>query len=278
MATEFQSTLRAGTAEIAISPSNAWVLGVPITKHPIETVLHEMGRRIETREQGSIGITNTESIYFATKLADHREYIRNTVFSCCDGVGVVWAARMAGERVPRIHGPDLMLRACEFGVPRGWRHYFYGGRDGVAETLSQRLTARFPGMITAGTYCPPFRALSDAEDNGIIESINGSKPDIIWVGLGLLKQERWVAAHLGKVDAPWLIGVGAAFDFHAGTAKRAPKLFREAGFEWAYRLVLEPRMFTRNMRSIPFLMMAARNAVSIRLGGGKVDQTYRNRE
>jgi N-acetylglucosaminyldiphosphoundecaprenol N-acetyl-beta-D-mannosaminyltransferase len=147
-----------------------------------------------------------------------------------------------------------MLNCCKYGVGKGWRHYFYGGKNGVPQLLSKKLTEKFPGMKTAGLYSPPFRPLTPAEDEMVIDQINKVNPDILWVGLGLLKQEQWIAAHQDKIDASWIIGVGAAFDFLSDTIKRAPKVFREMGLEWFYRLVFEPRMFVRNIYSLSIFL------------------------
>ena len=118
------------------------------------------------------------------------------------------------------------------------------------------MTRRFPGLVTAGTYSPPFRKISTDEDRGIVERINNTRPDVLWVALGLLKQEAWIAAHFDVIDAPWMIGVGAAFDFHAGTIKRAPVFYQKIGLEWLYRLAFEPRMLIRNLYSFNLVLLA----------------------
>ena len=205
------------------------------------------------RSGGYISITNTESMYHALRISSHFQYINNADFSCCDGVGVVLAGKMLGVTIPRLHGPDLMLECCEYGIDKKWRHFFYGGKEKVPELLSKKLKEKFPGLIVSGTYSPPFRQLSRDEDEVIIGQINETNPDILWVGLGLLKQEKWIAKHLKKIRVPWMIGVGAAFDFHAGTIKRAPELFRRAGLEWLYRVTFEPRMLRRNFLSFSLL-------------------------
>jgi N-acetylglucosaminyldiphosphoundecaprenol N-acetyl-beta-D-mannosaminyltransferase len=157
-----------------------------------------------------------------------------------------------------------MLKACQHGVGRGWRHFFCGGREGVAELLSNNLTRQFPGMITAGLYSPPFRNLTEEEENNMIHRIRDARPDIVWIGLGLLKQEAWIAKYIGQIGAPWLIGVGAAFDYHSGTARWAPMWVRRIGMEWLYRLWHEPRMFKRNVFSFLFLLEAANCAIRTR--------------
>ena len=246
---------------MAFERPNDRVLDVPLSRCSFDHILLVMEKGIQSGWNKYICITNTESIYHATRIPTHFDYINNARFSCCDGVGVVLAGKMLGHKIPRLYGPDLMLKCCEYGVDKKWRHFFYGGKGGVLELLSKRLTEKFPGLITAETYSPPFRQLTPEEDKSIINQIDKDKPDILWVGLGLLKQERWIAEHLGEINVPWMIGVGAAFDFHAGTIRRAPAFFRNIGLEWLYRLAFEPRMLKRNFYSIPFLILVAREAI-----------------
>lgn len=233
------------------------VCGMPFTATPVEIVLEEIGCNISgERLNQAISITNTESMYFALRRRDHAEYIRQARFSLCDGMGVVIAGAAHGCRIPRFNGPVLMEKCCSYGVSRGWRHFFYGGKPGVAELLAQKLTQRFPGLIVAGMHTPPFRSGAFREDPEVIETIQRARPDILWVGLGLLKQERWIATHMASLRVPWFVGVGAAFDFHAETARWAPNWIQNIGFEWLYRLLHEPRMLSRNARSFVFLGQA----------------------
>ncbi len=230
------------------------ILGVKFTCCSYEEVLTSMANGIISGYRGYISITNTESVYHALRKPEHLQYINHADFSCCDGVAVVLAGRLLGNRIFCLHGPDLMIRCCEYGVKKGWRHYFYGGKKGVPQLLSEKLTKTNPGMITAGMHSPPFRSLTLSEDKRVIDQINTVQPDILWVGLGLLKQEQWISEHLTSIRVPWVIGVGAAFDFHAGTVKRAPKFFRDIGLEWLYRLTFEPRMLVRNLYSLSILL------------------------
>ena len=242
------------------------VCSVPVHCWPHENVLEEMGRNIiGPREPRYISITNTESMYHARRIPAHREYIEKARFSLCDGIGVVIGGWMEGKRVLRFNGPNLMLKSCQYGVAQGWRHFFCGGREGVAELLSNNLTRQFPGMITAGFYSPPFRNLTEEEETNMIQRIKDARPDIVWVGLGLLKQEAWIAKYIARIGAPWFIGVGAAFDYHAGTARWAPMWVRRIGMEWFYRLCHEPRMFKRNVFSFLFLLESANSAIRTRL-------------
>jgi N-acetylglucosaminyldiphosphoundecaprenol N-acetyl-beta-D-mannosaminyltransferase len=223
------------------------IMGLPIDSLPHAEVMRRIGEVIASGEPGHyISITNTESMYHGLRIPSHGEHIRNADFSLCDGVGVIVAGRAWGHRIERFNGPVLQLEASDQGRTRGWRHFFYGGKEGVAEEMERRLTERFPGLVVCGKYCPPFRDLSPEEDRQVVDMINESRPDIVWVGLGLVKQERWIQQHLHRVRAPWMVGVGAAFDYHAGTVPWAPKVLRSLGLEWLFRLIQEPRrLFVR---------------------------------
>ncbi|MDE2181448.1 MAG: WecB/TagA/CpsF family glycosyltransferase [Alphaproteobacteria bacterium] len=229
----------------------ALIDGLPISLASRDEILAEMDRAIGAGEIGHyIAITNTESMYHGLRDKTHGRYISAADFSVCDGVGVSVAACAWGHRIHRLPGPTLQLECSRHGVERGWRHFLYGGKPGVADAMSARLCAKFPGMNICGCYCPPFRPLTAEEDDAIIDLINATEPDIVWVGLGLLKQERWVTAHLGRVKAPWMIGVGAAFDFHSGAVPWAPAPLRKLGLEWIFQLALQPRQrIKRYLRS-----------------------------
>jgi N-acetylglucosaminyldiphosphoundecaprenol N-acetyl-beta-D-mannosaminyltransferase len=163
-----------------------------------------------------------------------------------DGMPLVWLSRMHGQRrTTRVYGPDLMLALCERSIATGYRHFFYGGGEHVAERLVQRLERRFPGLAVAGMHTPPFRTLSPGEDDEIVQQINETKPDIVWVGLGTPKQEHWIAQHVHRLTASALIGVGAAFDFHAGVKAQAPRWMQRNGLEWLFRMASEPRRLGR---------------------------------
>ena len=233
------------------------VCGIPVHSLPHIDVLNEMDSNIQGgRKSLYISITNTESMYHALRITKHFNYIKNATFSLCDGIGVIIGGRFQGVEIERFNGPALMMEACEYGVEKKWRHFFCGGKEGVADLLAEKLSEKLPDLIVAGTYCPPFRELTSTEELNFIQQVNDSKADIVWVGLGLLKQEAWVEKYIEKLDVPWMSGVGAAFDFHAGTARWAPKWIRSIGFEWLYRLILEPRMFKRNVWSFVFMFQA----------------------
>ncbi|HWG57724.1 MAG TPA: WecB/TagA/CpsF family glycosyltransferase [Candidatus Acidoferrales bacterium] len=163
-----------------------------------------------------------------------------------DGMPLVWLARRRGHQLKRrVYGPELMLTFFQETVSQKYRHFLYGGEPGLPEKLAQSLQQRFPGTIIAGTYSPPFRPLTPDEDMTIVEMINSATPDVVWVGLSTPKQERWMYAHRERLNAPVLIGVGAAFDINSGAKNQAPRWMREHGFEWLFRLLQEPRRLWR---------------------------------
>ena len=216
--------------------------GFPIDVDDHDNVLAAMDRAIQERSTGHyISITNTESIYHARRIDSHGDYVRGADFSLCDGVGVIIAAKAAGDEVTRYNGPILQLDASRYGATRGWRHYYLGGADGSAEEMGKRLKDQFPGMIVAGIYEPPFRPLTAEERAEVIADIKRTKADIVWVGLGLIKQEAMVADLLEEADVPWMSGVGGAFDYHSGRIPWSPWIIRKTGMEWLFRLVVQPK-------------------------------------
>jgi N-acetylglucosaminyldiphosphoundecaprenol N-acetyl-beta-D-mannosaminyltransferase len=174
-----------------------------------------------------------------------------------DGMPLVWVSRLRGfGGVSRVYGPDLLLACCERFLDQKRRHFFYGAGEGVADRLAERLTQRFPGLMVAGVFSPPFRSLSLQEDQEIVDMINATQPDVVWVGLSTPKQERWMREHVGRVNASVLIGIGAAFDFHAGLKPQAPKWMQRTGLEWFFRMITEPRRLgCRYMINNPLFLM-----------------------
>ena len=158
-----------------------------------------------------------------------------------DGMPLVWLGRAEGQPVERVCGPDFMPALLQRGIPHGRTHFFYGGAPGVPEILAARLTRTYPGLRIAGTLSPPFRALSPAEQDSIVEQINAAEPDYVWVGLGTPKQDLWLATNRPRLNASALLAVGAAFDLFAGRRRRAPSWMQRTGTEWIYRLAMEPR-------------------------------------
>jgi N-acetylglucosaminyldiphosphoundecaprenol N-acetyl-beta-D-mannosaminyltransferase len=186
-----------------------------------------------------------------------------------DGVPLVWALRLLGvEGATRVYGPDLTPLLCEraaaLGIPVG----FYGSEPEVLDDLTARLVRRYPGLEVAYAYSPPFRPLTPAEDGRVADSINRSGAQLLFVGLGAPKQERWMAAHRGRVAAV-MLGVGAAFDFLAGRKRQAPAVLQRLGLEWLFRLVHEPRRLWRRYlyRNPRFVALFTAQLLRQRLAG-----------
>ncbi len=175
-----------------------------------------------------------------------REALNRCGLATAAGMPLVWWSRRAGfGGAGRVCGPDLMDALCARSASQGHTHYFYGGNPAVIQQLIARLGERHPGLRVAGYRSPPYRPLTQEEDEADIAAINAARPDFVWVGLGMPKQEKWMASHVGRIEAAVLLGVGAAFDFHAGIKPRAPVWMQRTGVEWIFRLASEPRRLAR---------------------------------
>lgn len=229
------------------------VLGVHVSAISRQEAVAEIGRWVREREPHYVCVTGVHGVMESQRDPALRRIHNESGLTTPDGMPLVWCSKAAGVgSVTRVYGPDLMLDVLEAGLGEGWRHYLYGGAEGVPELLAEQLAARLPGLQIAGTYSPPFRALTDEESAEVVERINGSGADLVWVGLSTPKQERWMAAHRARLQAPALLGVGAAFDFHAGRVRQAPALLQRVGLEWAFRLAVEPRrLWRRYFRNNP---------------------------
>jgi N-acetylglucosaminyldiphosphoundecaprenol N-acetyl-beta-D-mannosaminyltransferase len=185
-----------------------------------------------------------------------------------DGIAPIWLSRVRGEPLPtRLPGADLMRRVFERADRRGYGSYFYGDTDETLGALRERLGVRYPGHRIAGTWSPPFRALSPEEDAADVARINAARPDILWVGLGLPKQETWIHGHLDRLQVPVVVGVGAAFGFMSGQVSRVPAWIGDAGFEWVWRFLAEPRkLWRRDLIDGPrFIWYGMRESLAYRL-------------
>ncbi len=228
------------------------ILGVHINPINMGETLLFISDLIAHQDHRFICVTPAHSIMDAFYDDSFLRILNSSGLTTPDGMSVVWILRLLGHKeVNRVYGPDLLLETCRAGRPHTWRHYFYGGEDGVAENLVAQLMANYPELHVAGTYTPPFRPLTTDEDEEIINTLNETKADIVWVGLSSPKQERWMAEHLGKINAPVMIGVGAAFDFLSGSKSQAPRWIQRSGFEWLFRLVNEPKRLWPRYRQYP---------------------------
>ena len=222
------------------------ILGVAVSAINMAQALEIIEQWISRREQHYVCVTGVHGVMESQRDEQLKQIHNRAGMVTPDGMPLVWLSQLKGFHwVARVYGPDLMLAVCRESVGKGYRHYFYGGAEGVPEKLATRLTRRFPGLEIAGMYSPPYRPLTAEEDSRVIHAINDTNPDIVWVGLSTPMQEYWMHEHLGRISAPVMAGVGAAFDFHAGIKKQAPRWMQRAGLEWCFRLVSEPRRLWR---------------------------------
>lgn len=235
-------------------PKRVPVLGVGVSAVNMSTATARIERWIERREQNYVVCAPVHGVMDCQRDETLRGIYSRAGMVLPDGMPIAWICRRKGFReVGRVCGVDLMMALCERSGARGYKHFLYGGwPPDVVERLATRLRERFPGIRIVGTHAPPFRPLTPEEDAAVIEKINAADPDIVWIGLGTSKEKYWAASHVGKVAAPVLIGVGAAFDFHAGIKPRAPAWMQRSGLEWFFRLLTEPkRLGPRYLRDNP---------------------------
>ncbi|GAB4555790.1 MAG: WecB/TagA/CpsF family glycosyltransferase [Anaerolineae bacterium] len=242
------------------------LLGVAVSAVNMPSAVQQIHAWIRAKTPQYVCVSNTHSLVACRKEATLRQIHNKAGMVTPDGMPLVWLSHWAGQtQVSRVYGPDLLLAVCEYGQAFGFKHYFYGGAVGVADQLAARLTAHFPALQVVGTYAPPFRELSAHEDQIITAQIASSGADIVWVGLGMPKQEYWMSEHTAKLPQV-LIGVGAAFDFHAGVKRQAPRWMQQRGLEWLFRLGTEPRrLWRRYLTTIPpFVVLALAQRLGLR--------------
>jgi N-acetylglucosaminyldiphosphoundecaprenol N-acetyl-beta-D-mannosaminyltransferase len=219
------------------------VLGVPLAVTDYDRTLDW----IDAGGRGYLCVAAVHTVMACQEDPELRAAVQGATFTVPDGQPLVWALNALGHRLPqRVYGPELMDRACARAVHTGRRMFLYGGRNpGALVQLARNLRLRHPGLKIVGGHCPPFRPLTEEEEEAVADEINRSGADVVWVGIGVPKQEKWMARMRDRLDAPLLVGVGAAFDFHAGLVPQAPDLLQRLGLEWAFRLVQEPRRLWR---------------------------------
>jgi len=235
------------------------LLGVEIAVVDYEAELARIGEMISTGEPGYFCHAAVGSLMNARRDPAAMEALGAATMTLPDGMPVVWALRALGERIEdRVYGPDLMLMACERLLAEDAGHFLYGGRDAATTaTLERSLRERFPGLRVAGSRTPPFRELSAAEERELAAEIDASGAAVVWVGTGSPRQEIWMRRMRPQLRAPVLVGVGAAFDFHAGRVPQAPGWMQRGGLEWLYRLSREPRRLgPRYLRDNPAFIAA----------------------
>jgi N-acetylglucosaminyldiphosphoundecaprenol N-acetyl-beta-D-mannosaminyltransferase len=228
-------------------PESVTVLGVPLALTDYGHTMDWIDQTIAAGDRGYICVAATHTVMVCDEDPELREAVLNSSLTVPDGQPLVWAMNaLGGDLSHRVYGPELMARYCERAAGTQVRMYLYGGRNqGALVQLALNLRQRFPGVKIVGGYSPPFRDLTNEEETAIVSEINRSKADVIWVGVGAPKQEKWMASMREHVEAAVLIGVGAAFDFHAGLVPQAPNWMQSSGLEWLFRLAHEPRRLWR---------------------------------
>ena len=229
------------------TPAVFKVLGVQVHALQIPDVIRRMEAWISQRcASHFIAVANVHVLMEARHSPSFRRVLDSADLCVPDGMPLVWIGRSRGYSLKhRVYGPDLLLDFCRQTSTKAYRHFFYGGASGVPEALAAKLKCQFPMLEVAGTYSPPFRPLTPEEDASIVDMINRAGADVLWVGLGCPKQECWMYEHREQLRVPVLVGVGQAFDLHAGRLKQAPAWMRGNGLEWLFRLLAEPRRLWR---------------------------------
>ncbi len=252
------SSLQNTQGAIAL-PTTVDVLDVPLAVTDYTHTIEMIDEFVRMRERGYICVCNVHTLMASQEDPELRAALMGSSINVPDGQPLVWALNALGSSLSgRVYGPELMWRSCAHAAQTGLRFYLYGGRNqGALVQLALNLRKSHPGVKIVGGYAPPHRPLTSEEKVAVIDEINRARADVVWAGIGVPKQEKWMAQMRPHLDAPVLIGVGAAFDFHAGLVPQAPFWLQEAGLEWAYRLAHEPRrLWKRYLRYNPRFMAA----------------------
>lgn len=234
------------------------VLGVGVHAVNISRAVSLIESALISDDKNYICVTGVHGIMEAQKDAGLKAILNGSFLNVPDGrptVWVGWIQRFA--EMDQVGGPELMLEVCRISPERGYSHFLFGGEPGVAETLRANLRRECPGIKIVGTYTPPFRPLNPREEADLVRTVAETAPDIFWVGISTPKQEKFLFQYLPKLDTRLMIGVGAAFDFHTGRAKLAPRWMKKAGLAWFHRLCQDPRrLWKRYVFNIPRFLWA----------------------
>ncbi|MCW3048465.1 MAG: WecB/TagA/CpsF family glycosyltransferase [Solirubrobacterales bacterium] len=236
------------------APATQELLGVPLALTDYERTMDWMDAAIAERRREYVCVAAVHTVMACAEDPELRKAVLGSSLTVPDGQPLVWAMNALGHDLPsRVYGPELMARHCERSARTGARLFLYGGRNqGALVQLALNLRTQYPGLKIVGGYAPPFRPLDPDEEAAVAAEINRSGADVVWVGIGVPKQEKWMAAMRARLDAPVLVGVGAAFDFHAGLTAQAPNWIQSLGLEWLFRLATEPRrLWKRYLRYNP---------------------------
>jgi N-acetylglucosaminyldiphosphoundecaprenol N-acetyl-beta-D-mannosaminyltransferase len=231
----------------------AHVLGVTVDAVDMEEALEHVSALLQSSRKGYVCVAGVHGVMEAQRDTQLMEVYSRSAMTIPDGMPLAWVGRLQGHRnMQRVAGPDLMLEVFRRTQFAQATHFLYGGREGIANELREKMQQQFPWVKIVGTYTPPFRNLSDAEESEFIASIAALKPDIIWVGIGCPKQEVFMARYLPDLETKLMFGVGAAFDFHTGSIRDCAGWIKRAGLQWLHRLLQDPkRLWKRYLRTIP---------------------------
>ena len=252
-------TVSSPTSPPASAVRTRAILGVPVAMTDYSEAVEVMDGLVEARGRGYVCAAPVHALMVAQDDPDMLGALRESTLVVPDGMPLVWAANLLGEGLEdRVYGPELMLRYSERCAERGRRVWLYGGRDQASlDQLALALRRRLPGLNIVGGHSPPFRPLEHGEEEALVEQINDAEPDVLWVGIGVPKQEKWMARMRERLEVPVMCGVGAAFDFHAGNVSMAPRWMQERGLEWVYRTAQEPRrLLPRYLSTNPRFLLA----------------------
>ena len=233
--------------------AHADVLGVRVSAINLKLAVELADQWVAAGNHGYICVTGVHGVMEAQSDSEFRRILNHAFVNTPDGMPMSWIGHLQGfHEMNRVYGPDFMTSMCRLSVKRGYRNFLYGGKPGVAELLSATLQRRFPGLQVVGTYTPPFRDLTPAEEEEIFAQVRESRPHILWVGLSTPKQERFMAQYVDCLQTPLLVGVGAAFDYHTGRIRDCSGWIKRAGLQWLHRLMQDPRhLWRRYLRNNP---------------------------
>jgi N-acetylglucosaminyldiphosphoundecaprenol N-acetyl-beta-D-mannosaminyltransferase len=243
------------------------ILGVGISAISMTQAVGQTFAFLETRRKAYICVTGVHGIMEAQIDEEFRSILNSSFLTTPDGMPTVWLGRHLGfDKMTRVYGPELMLELCAASIEKGYRHFLYGGKPGVAEDLERNLSARFAGIQIAGSYTPPFRPLIPEEELELERLLHHGQVDILWCGLSTPKQERFMAKYIGRLPVKLMVGVGAAFDINSGHLRDAPQWMKRSGLQWLFRMIAEPRRLAgRYLRNNPrFLWLICLQLLGLR--------------
>jgi N-acetylglucosaminyldiphosphoundecaprenol N-acetyl-beta-D-mannosaminyltransferase len=243
------------------------ILGVPVAATNMRDSVERIKAWIHEKSRAYVCVSGVHGIMECQRSEKVRSVHNSANLIVPDGMPLVYISRVAGHKgTARVYGPDLLLEMCRESRAQGFKHFFFGTTPATLDCLHDRLVRHFPGLRIVGTYAPPFRPLTAEETAAVVAHINSCGPDIVWVGLSTPKQECWMAENRSDLNAPVLIGVGAAFDFHAGKVPQAPRWMQPLCLEWLFRLMAEPRrLWKRYLLNNPhFLWLVMLQALKLK--------------